>query len=156
MIDFEIDMMTSSNIEAKPFYPTQKQQIDQLPFYKIKDQIDLFLLNDIDKWYRDFLKPLKRISEQKKSSLVKKLKERIEDAKEILYADKEKNITLSVKQSNEELVYTVLCNNPESTKEQVSELTGLSRATITRVYKTLEEKQKIKRIGSNKTGYWQV
>ena len=55
-----------------------------------------------------------------------------------------------------DLVYAALKRNPKQTKEEVSKATGLSRATITRTYSELEEQGKIHRVGSNKTGYWEV
>ena len=41
-------------------------------------------------------------------------------------------------------------------EKQEEESAGSSRATVTRTYKELEEQKKIKRIGSNKTGYWEI
>ena len=64
---------------------------------------------------------------------------------------KSQRITLLV-----DLVYAALKQNPKQTKEDVSRATGLSRATITRTYSELEALGKIKRVGSNKTGYWEV
>ena len=60
------------------------------------------------------------------------------------------------KLSNADLVYAALKQNPKQTKEEVSKATGLSRATITRTYSELEKQGKIQRVGSNKTGYWEV
>ncbi len=113
-------------------------------------------MDEIDEWYSDFLKPLKRLTEDKKNALVKKLRERIEETKELLSPYQEGLFTSKEKRTNSDLVYAALKSNPKQTKEEVSKATGLSRATITRVYKELENKGKIKRIGSNKTGYWEV
>ena len=54
------------------------------------------------------------------------------------------------------LVYNLLFQNPKQTKEELSASTGLSRATITRAIQKLESEGKIKRIGANKNGHWQV
>lgn len=61
-----------------------------------------------------------------------------------------------IKLCTSDVVYAALKQNSRQTKEQVSNATGLSRATVTRTYKVLEEQGKIKRIGSNKSGYWKV
>lgn len=123
-LDFEMNMISSGQIGAKPFYETQSEQISKLPVSKIASAVDLENLDGIDDWYADFLKPLKRLTKEK--------------------------------QSNADLVYTALKRNPKQTKEEVSKATGLSRATITRTYSELEKQGRIHRLGSNKTGYWEV
>ena len=117
---------------------------------------DLHLIDGIDDWYADFLKPLKRLSEEKKVALIKKLRERIEETKSILASYKTEAACSKEKVSNADLVYAALKRNPKQTKEEVSKATGLSRATITRTYRELEKQGKIHRVGSNKTGYWEV
>ena len=155
-LDFEMNMISSGQIGAKPFYETQSEQISKLPVSKIASTINLENLDGIDDWYADFLKPLKRLSEEKKTALVKKLRERIEETKSILASYKTEAADSKEKQSNADLVYAVLKQNPKQTKEEVSKATGLSRATITRTYSELEKQGKIHRVGSNKTGYWEV
>ena len=156
LLDFEMNMISSGQIRAKPFYETQSEQISKLPVSKIASTINLENLDGIDDWYADFLKPLKRLSEEKKTALVKKLRERIEETKSILASYKTEAADSKEKQSNADLVYAVLKQNPKQTKEEVSKATGLSRATITRTYSELEKQGKIHRVGSNKTGYWEV
>lgn len=155
-LDFEMAMISSNQIPAKPFYETQTEQIKNLPFSKIAHLVNLDLLDGIDKWYSDFLKPLKRLSNEKKTALVKKLCQRIDETKKIISACKKDSPSVNQKASAPELVYEALKQNPKQTKEEVSKNTGLSRATVTRTYKELEEQKKIKRIGSNKTGYWEI
>lgn len=46
--------------------------------------------------------------------------------------------------------------DPSASKEKLAEKIGVSRATITRHIKKLKELKLIKRIGSDKTGYWEV
>ena len=155
-LDFEMNMISSGQIEAKPFYETQSEQISRLPVSKIASTINLENLDGIDDWYADFLKPLKRLTEEKKAALVKKLRERIEETKSILTTYKTDTSASKEKLSNADIVYAALKQNPKQTKEEVSKATGLSRATITRTYSELEEQGKIHRVGSNKTGYWEV
>ncbi|MCR4940409.1 MAG: HipA domain-containing protein [Treponemataceae bacterium] len=155
-LDFEMEMLSSSQIAAKPFYQTQTLQINKLPLYKIAPYINLDKLVGIEDWYADFLKPLKRLTEGKKSALVKKLRERIQETKIILQTVSGSTTSQKGKLSNAELVYEALKKNPKQTKEEVSNLTGLSRATITRAYRLLEKEGKLKRIGSNKTGWWEL
>ena len=47
-------------------------------------------------------------------------------------------------------------NNKNAIKQDIIRDTGLSSRTIDRIIKTLKEKELIKRVGSNKTGYWEV
>ncbi|MCR4940585.1 MAG: HipA domain-containing protein [Treponemataceae bacterium] len=155
-LDFEMEMVSSNRIDAKPFYATQAEQIKKLPIHKIASSINLNNLDEIDEWYSDFLKPLKRLTEDKKNALVKKLRERIEETKVLLSPYQEGLFASKGKRTNLDLVYATLKMNPKQTKEEVSKATGLSRSTITRTYKELETKGKIKRIGSNKTGYWEI
>ena len=155
-LGFEMNMISSGQIGAKPFYETQSEQISKLPVSKIASAINLENLDGIDDWYADFLKPLKRLTEEKKAALVKKLRERIEETKSIFASYKTEAADSKEKLSNADLVYAALKRNPKQTKEEVSKATGLSRATITRTYRELEEQGKIHRVGSNKTGYWEV
>ena len=41
-------------------------------------------------------------------------------------------------------------------KEKLIDLSGFSRATITRLLKELKDKGRIERVGSDKTGYYRV
>lgn len=77
--DFEIKMINSFHIKAKPFAENQAKQIRLLPLEKIKRQFDFSKLNGIEKWYEDFLAPLRKIHSDKKKALVNKLSERIEE-----------------------------------------------------------------------------
>ncbi|MCR5218657.1 HipA domain-containing protein [Treponema sp.] len=155
-MDFEIAMTSSGQIKAKPFFNTQAEQISKLPFYKIASSVNLDKLEGIDQWYADFLKPLKRIPQEKKSALVEKLSQRIQEAKEILQSLASSQKVKNKKASSVQLVFEALKRNPGQTKEELSNSTGLSRATITRAYALLEKKEKIERIGSNKTGWWKI
>ena len=80
----------------------------------------------------------------------------IPPTKSILASYKTDTSSSKEKLSNADIVYAALKRNPKQTKEDVSKATGLSRATITRTYSELEEQGKIHRVGSNKTGYWEV
>lgn len=57
---------------------------------------------------------------------------------------------------NENLVLKAISENPSITKAGISQTTGLNVSTIDRNIKSLKEKGFIKRIGSNKTGRWEV
>ena len=50
----------------------------------------------------------------------------------------------------------VLKEMPESTKEELAQKLGRSRATITRQLQKLKEMNIVRRIGSDKTGRWEV
>jgi len=67
-------------------------------------------------------------------------------------------VTLYKEKFNEpvKLILKLVKENPYITKQQMIEKTNLSRATITRYIKKLKEQNLLKRIGSDKTGYWEV
>lgn len=47
-------------------------------------------------------------------------------------------------------------DNPNSTIPEISRITKISTATISRYLKQLQDKNIIERVGSNKSGYWKV
>ncbi len=53
-------------------------------------------------------------------------------------------------------VLTVFKENKNAKKDEVVSQTGLSSRTVDRIIKLLKEKELIKRVGSNKNGYWDV
>jgi len=60
--------------------------------------------------------------------------------------------------SNERLKRILLCveQNPNFTLNQIADHTGLPKRTISREMKVLQESGAIKRVGSPKTGRWEV
>ena len=56
----------------------------------------------------------------------------------------------------EELVYNSIRNNPSITIKQLAEECNISPRTIQRILSYLKDSEIITRIGSDKTGYWQV
>jgi predicted HTH transcriptional regulator len=54
------------------------------------------------------------------------------------------------------LILSLLKENPSYTKEELAEKIGKSRATVTRILSKLVDEGKIKRVGSNKTGHWEI
>ena len=74
-----------------------------------------------------------------------------------------KNVTInetkkkvSIKTTTDELVYQLLKKDATLTREQLANETGKTVRTIQRALDKLSLDGKIKRIGSNKTGYWEV
>lgn len=53
-------------------------------------------------------------------------------------------------------VLALLAKNPELTRPQLASLIGKDIRTIARALAILQQAGKVKRIGSNKTGYWEV
>ena len=53
-------------------------------------------------------------------------------------------------------VLAVFKENKNAIKNEVIKNTGLSSRTIDRIINSLKEKELLKRIGSNKNGYWDV
>ena len=47
-------------------------------------------------------------------------------------------------------------NNPRAAMTEVAELTGYSRRWVAQMMKRLQEQNVIRRVGSDKTGYWEI
>ena len=157
-LDFEMDMTSSFHIPAKPFEETQYKQFQALPMEKLAAQVNFSKLKGIHKWYKQFLAPLRRLTPEKKAALVRKLDERIAEAQRLL-SEKAKAVGAAAapkKKDAATLVYASLQENQAQTKESLSAETGLSRATVTRALQKLFAQGKIYRVGSNKTGWWEV
>ena len=58
--------------------------------------------------------------------------------------------------STERAVLEAIIDTPNITKEKLQIVTSLGKGTIDRAIKTLKEKEIIKRVGSNKNGYWEM
>jgi len=54
------------------------------------------------------------------------------------------------------IVFDCLIKNNHLTKEKLCNLTGFSRPTITRSLQSLQKEGKIKRVGSPKSGHWEI
>jgi len=54
------------------------------------------------------------------------------------------------------IIMAALKENPKLTIKQIAEKTGITLATVKREIKSLKQNEAIKRIGSDKTGYWEV
>ena len=74
-----------------------------------------------------------------------------------------KNDTINVKDQNmaekiptDAKVYMLLKEDPTQTREVLAGKAGRTVRTIQRALKKLSREGKIKRIGSNKTGYWEL
>ena len=56
----------------------------------------------------------------------------------------------------QQAIISLLTENPRFTAQQLSENIGISKRRIESNIKVLREMNKIKRIGSDKSGYWEV
>lgn len=56
----------------------------------------------------------------------------------------------------EQVVYRLLERNPSYTRQELAEATSKSLRTIQRMLDSLREKNLIERVGSDKTGYWEI
>jgi ATP-dependent DNA helicase RecG len=54
------------------------------------------------------------------------------------------------------MVLAILADNPDLSKEKIAERIGMSRATVTRAFAKLVEEKLIKRVGSDKSGHWEI
>lgn len=55
-----------------------------------------------------------------------------------------------------EAIVLLLQHNPHLTRQQLADLIGKDLRTIGRAISKLQQDKQLKRIGSDKTGYWQV
>lgn len=56
----------------------------------------------------------------------------------------------------EKRVIEILIKNPSATSVELAEQRGVTKRTIERTFKTLQEKKRIERIGSKRDGNWIV
>ena len=56
----------------------------------------------------------------------------------------------------EKTVFAAIDSHPDYSYEKLAEECGVSRPTIARTIKTLQSREYIRRIGSDKTGHWEV
>ena len=58
--------------------------------------------------------------------------------------------------TSEEKILNAIRDNPSITKPEICKIVGLGKTSIDNYISKLKKKGMIKRIGSNKTGYWKV
>lgn len=68
---------------------------------------------------------------------------------------KKKIATYDINETQKSIL-NLIVNNPNVTQEELGKLLGVTVKTISRNFKTLIENNYVKRIGTNKNGYWQV
>ena len=91
-IDLENDFfLDSKNIQAKPFAQNHVEQIAMLPIAEMCKNLDFSKLNGMSEWTRKLLAQNNRMSEKRKDLVTKRLEERIEVARNIIFTkDKSK------------------------------------------------------------------
>ena len=57
---------------------------------------------------------------------------------------------------NQRKIIKAIKNNPHITQEELSEVVGIARVNIIKNMKKLQEQKIIKRVGADKSGYWQI
>ena len=57
---------------------------------------------------------------------------------------------------NKQIILRILSETPHITYDELAEKIELPRRTVARVIKTLCEKGAIRRIGTNRSGYWEI
>ena len=57
---------------------------------------------------------------------------------------------------NQQKIIDLIAQNPYIVREQIARKIGISVTSVSNNLKKLSEKSIIKRIGSNKKGYWQI
>ena len=107
----------------------------------------LYYSNDIDSWATGF----RRIFAYCKKENVKFTYTMKNQGFEICFYRK--------KQENSEFdkfILDIIKNNPNITISKIADVTGKSTKTIQSKLNSLKKQEKIKRVGSNKNGYWQI
>ena len=76
---------------------------------------------------------------------------------EIIKAEEKvtKKVTIKVT-INQQKIIDVIKKNPYVTQEELADIIGITKKSVTVNMKKLQENGLIKRIGANKNGYWQV
>jgi ATP-dependent DNA helicase RecG len=75
--------------------------------------------------------------------------------KEVKHSDT-LNITENVTESRQQHILSIIAENNHITTEEIARLVGVVRRTIARDIHSLKAKGVLKRIGSDKTGHWQI
>lgn len=107
----------------------------------------LYYSNDIDSWATGF----RRIFKQCEKQNVKFTYTMRNQGFEICFYRKKQEL-----QKSENMIIDLIKNNPSITISKIAEITGKSIRTIQLNLNKLKNDGIIKRIGSNKTGYWQI
>lgn len=77
--------------------------------------------------------------------------------KEVINQMENKNVGLNVGlNKTEKKVIELLIENPNVTSTELAEKVGVTKRTIERTFKSLQEKKMIERIGSKRDGNWIV
>ena len=93
---------------------------------------------------------------QKNGFLVKVYRKRL-PGPETVISDVTQNVTVNVAlNKSEQLVLDALRVHPEYTREELATAISKTTRTVQRILNSLREKQIIERVGSDKTGYWNV
>lgn len=58
--------------------------------------------------------------------------------------------------TTKEKVYVTILNNPNITKPEIASLLRVGKTTVDNYIAELKKEGKIRRAGSNKSGYWEV
>jgi ATP-dependent DNA helicase RecG len=59
-------------------------------------------------------------------------------------------------EKNVDKILAVISSNPSITQKRLAEAVGLSVRTVARELKSLQEANKVQRVGSDRAGYWKV
>ncbi len=77
--------------------------------------------------------------------------------KEIIKAEEEVTSKVTIKVTiNQQKIIDAIKTNPYVTQEELADIVGITKKSITANMKKLQNSGFIKRIGANKNGYWQV
>jgi ATP-dependent DNA helicase RecG len=66
------------------------------------------------------------------------------------------NVTENVTENREQKILQIIDENNKITTEEIAKLVGVVRKTIARDIDTLKAKGVLSRIGSDKTGHWEI
>ena len=72
------------------------------------------------------------------------------------FATKTPSEQVSEQVNRQAVILSALSKNPSFTIKQLSEATEVSAATLRREMKVMKDNNQIKRVGSDKKGYWEV
>ena len=87
------------------------------------------------------LKPSKELTNEMTENVTEKMKE---------------NVTEKMKEKTPDFILRMVQNNKEITIQELAEHKGVSESTIERAIKRLKEEDKLRRVGPDKGGHWEV
>jgi ATP-dependent DNA helicase RecG len=142
---------------AEAFYLTHDIEKYGSGFIRVRKAIETYPTMEFNFYVADYgcVSEFK-YSEQKKNLLENEVIFDISVFEDDLWLDTVNPENDTVNMSLSDKILNILREEPNKTQLAISEMLSISRVTVVREIKKLQESKIIKRIGSDKNGYWEI